>query len=124
MELKSLPVTLSSDVLEEEEFMPTGRFSFFFIEDVEHNFHDIPSENEVIGQFRLVLALVSQHFQDKLFPGKFIKFSVTMSQGGITCGAIDELRKSSKAIDKRVIIDFRNKNVVIARFRDINEVFI
>ena len=50
----------------------------FFIEDVEHNFHDIPSENEVIGQFRLVLALVSQHFQDKLFPGKFIKFSVTM----------------------------------------------
>ena len=78
MELKSLPVTLSSDVLEEEEFMPTGRFSFF-IEDVEHNFHDIPSENEVIGQFRLVLALVSQHFQDKLFPGKFIKFSVTVS---------------------------------------------
>ena len=45
-------------------------------------------------------------------------------QGGITCGAIDEPRKSSKAIDKRVIIDFRDKNVVIARFRDINEVFI
>ena len=37
-------------------------------------------------------------------------------QGGITCGAIDEPRKSSKAIDKRVIIDFRDKNVVIARF--------
>ena len=46
------------------------------------------------------------------------------NQGGITCGAINEPRKSSKAIDKRVIIDFRNKNVVIARFRDINEVFI
>ena len=45
-------------------------------------------------------------------------------QGGITCGAIDEPRKSSKAIDKRVIIDFRDKNVVIARFRDKNEVFI
>ena len=45
-------------------------------------------------------------------------------QGGITCGAIDEPRKSSKAIDKRVIIDFRDKNVVIARFRDQNEVFI
>ena len=45
-------------------------------------------------------------------------------QGGITCGAIDEPRKSSEAIDKRVIIDFRDKNVVIARFRDINEVFI
>ena len=43
-------------------------------------------------------------------------------QGGITCEAIDEPRKSSKAIDKRVIIDFRDKNVVIARFRDINEV--
>ena len=31
-------------------------------------------------------------------------------QGGITCGAIDEPRKSSKAIDKRVIINFRDKN--------------
>ena len=45
-------------------------------------------------------------------------------QGGITCGAIDEPRKSSKSINKRVIIDFRDKNVVIARFRDKNEVFI
>ena len=51
-----------------------------------------------------------------------VKFST--DQGGITCGAIDEPRKSSKAIDKRVIIDFRDKNVVIARFRDKNEVFI
>ena len=40
------------------------------------------------------------------------------SQGGITCGAIDELRKSSKTIDERVIINFPDKNVVIARFRD------
>ena len=46
------------------------------------------------------------------------------SQGGITCGAMDEPRKSSKAINKRVIIDFCDKNVVIARFRDQNEVFI
>ena len=46
------------------------------------------------------------------------------NQGGITCGAIDEPRKSSKAIDKRVIIDFRDKNVVIARFCDQNEVSI
>ena len=44
----------------------------------------------------------------------------TCHQGGITCGAIDEPRKSSKAIDERVIINFRNKNVVIARFRDKN----
>ena len=44
------------------------------------------------------------------------------AQGGITCGAIDEPRKSSKAIDERVIINFRDKNVVIARFRDKNVV--
>merc|ERR1711873_229051 len=42
----------------------------------------------------------------------------TVPQCGITCGAIDEPRKSSKAIDKRVIINFRDKNVVNARFRD------
>ena len=29
--------------------------------------------------------------------------------GGITCEAIDEPRKSSKAIDKRVIINIREK---------------
>ena len=45
-------------------------------------------------------------------------------QAGITCEAIDEPRKSSKAIDERGIINFRDKNVVIARFRDKNEVFI
>ena len=45
-------------------------------------------------------------------------------QGGITCGAIDEPKKSSKAIDKRVIINFRNKNVVVACFCDKNEVFV
>ena len=44
------------------------------------------------------------------------------NQGGITCGAIDEPRKSSKAIDERVIIKFRDKNVVIVRFRDKNVV--
>ena len=47
-----------------------------------------------------------------------------VAQGGKTCGAIDEPRKSSKAIDKGVIKDFCDKNVVIARFRDKNEVFI
>ena len=41
-------------------------------------------------------------------------------QGGINCGAIDEPRKSSKAIDEGVIINFRDKNVVIARFCDKN----
>ena len=43
---------------------------------------------------------------------------LSLLQGGITCGAIDELRKSSKTIDERVIINFPDKNVVIARFRD------
>ena len=43
-----------------------------------------------------------------------------MVQGGITCGAIEDPRKSSKAIDERVIINFRDKNGVIARFRDKN----
>jgi len=49
-------------------------------------------------------------------------FNSRFEQGGITCGAIDEPRKSSKAIDERVIINFRDKNVVIARFCDKNVV--
>ena len=48
----------------------------------------------------------------------------TEVQGGITCGAIDETRKSSKAIDERIIIiaRFCNKNVVIDGFPDKNVV--
>ena len=37
----------------------------------------------------------------------------TSLKGGITCEAIDEPRKSSCAIDERVIINFRDKKVVI-----------
>ena len=48
-------------------------------------------------------------------PKIFLEKWVKKGQGGITFGAIDEPRKSSKGIDKRVIINFRNKNVVIAR---------
>ena len=61
-------------------------------------------------------------------PNKFDIASATLThkcianQGGITCGAIDEPRKSLKAIDECVIINFRNKNVVIERFRDKNVV--
>ena len=53
-------------------------------------------------------------------------FGYIRDLGGITCEAIDEPRKSSKAIDKRVINknNNNNKNVVIARFRDKNEVFV
>ena len=50
--------------------------------------------------------------------------SSTETQGGITCGAIEDPRKSSKAIDERVIINFRDKNGVIARFRDKNVVIV
>ena len=49
------------------------------------------------------------------FPGIF-HLIYRKWQGGITCGAIDEPRKPSKAIDERVIINFRDKNAVIARF--------
>ena len=45
------------------------------------------------------------------------------AQCGITCGAIDEPSRSSKAIDERIIINFCSKNAVIARFRDKNDVF-
>ena len=48
----------------------------------------------------------------------YVEVRLPTDQGGITCGAIDEPRKSSKAIDERVIINFRDKNVVIACFRD------
>ena len=43
-----------------------------------------------------------------------------IAQDGITCGAIDEASRTSNAIEKRVIINFRDKNAVIARFRDKN----
>ena len=49
---------------------------------------------------------------------KHVSPKVSQCQGGITCGAIDEPRKSSKAINERVIINFCDKNVVIACFRD------
>jgi len=66
--------------------------------------------------FSLVLDAIS-----KLFFGWL---ELDGHQGGITCGAIEDPRKSSKAIDERVIINFRDKNVVIARFRDKNVVIV
>ena len=41
-------------------------------------------------------------------------FNVLLKQGGITCGAIEEASRSSKTMDKRIIINFRDKKVVIA----------
>ena len=55
---------------------------------------------------------------------KYDPYTSTHTQGGITCGAIEDPRKSSKAIDERVIINFRDKNGVIARFRDKNVVIV
>ena len=46
-----------------------------------------------------------------------------LKQGGITCGAIDEHRKSSEAIDKRIIIDFHDKIAIIAHFHNKNYYF-
>ena len=57
-------------------------------------------------------------------PSDAILKYICQEQGGITCEAIDEPRKSSYAIDERVIINFCDKNVVIARFRDKNGGFI
>ena len=64
----------------------------------------------------MIVAKAKQKSQTSLDAGDIYRHS----QGGITCGAIDEPRKSSKAIDERVIINFCDKNVVIARFRDKN----
>ena len=50
-----------------------------------------------------------------LLSGGHLDLPVALGQGGITCGAIEDPRKSSKAIDERVIINFRDKNAVIAR---------
>ena len=38
------------------------------------------------------------------------------NQVGISCGAIEEASRSLKAINEKVIVNFRNKNVVFARF--------
>ena len=45
------------------------------------------------------------------------------NQCGITCGAIDEPSRSWKANDKRVIINFRDKYVVLGHFCDKKKVF-
>ena len=44
-------------------------------------------------------------------------------QSGTTCGAINEPGRSSETFNKRLIKDLRDQNVVIARFRDKNDVF-
>ena len=69
-----------------------------------------------------LLAFCCESVVTKRLNWKCFQTLYTIHQGGISCGAIDEPKKSSKAIDERVIIIFRDKNVVIARFRDKNVV--
>ena len=74
--------------------------------------------------FFLVFLFVFKLYFCNLFRKNTFTFLYwcTLHQGGITCGATDEPRKSSKAINERVVINFRDKNAVIARFRDKNVV--
>ena len=55
----------------------------------------------------------AEHARRSMWKGgkksRFLKEFGSTGQGGITCGAIDEPRKSTKAIDERVIINFRDK---------------
>ena len=71
-----------------------------------------------------LFAMISCRLFNLAMVGVVVVLCCCPAQGGITCGTIDEPRKSSKAIDERVIIDFRDKNVVIARFRDKNGGFL
>ena len=57
-----------------------------------------------------------QHNYHPTFPTVAESGSFRHSHCGTTCGAIDEASRSSKAIDNRMIINFRNKNTVTARF--------
>ena len=44
-------------------------------------------------------------------------------QCGLICGAIEESTRSLKAIDERVLINFRDTNAIFTNFRDKNAVF-
>ena len=69
--------------------------------------------NPLSSQFIFILILVIKELKPfQLLPNA----RANQRQGGITCGAIDEASRSSKAIEKRVSINFRDKNAVIACF--------
>ena len=71
--------------------------------------------NPLSSQFIFILILVIKALKPfQLLPNA----RANQRQGGITCGAIDEASRSSKAIEKCVIINFCNKNAVLACFRD------
>ena len=54
---------------------------------------------------------------------KYVDDDIGDVQGGRTCGAIKEASRSSKVNDERAIINFCDKNAVIAHFSDKNGVF-
>ena len=54
-----------------------------------------------------ILVSLLQH--DNFVGEKFPSFFFGQKQCGITCGAIDELNSSLKAMDKRIIINFDKK---------------
>ena len=69
--------------------------------------------NPLSSQFIFILILVIKALKPfQLLPTAH----ANQRQGGITCGAIDEASRSSKAIEKRLIINFRDENAVIACF--------
>jgi len=71
-------------------------------------------------QFRVFSLEIVSYMSELAKDISMKSYNLNTNQGGITCGAIEDPRKSSKAIDERVIINFRDKNGVIARFRDKN----
>ena len=71
--------------------------------------------NSLSSQFIFILILVIKALKPfQLLPNAH----ANQRQGGITCGAIDEASRSSKAIEKREMINFCNKNAVNACFGD------
>ena len=102
-------------------------FSQWFDGFVSHVSHESISSSSSTRSHMMIVIWSSYYHMDltsTLWIVNALDFilSIFSLQGGITCGAIDEPRKSSKALDERVIINFCDKNVVIARFRDKNVV--
>ena len=58
-----------------------------------------------LEQYEMVLFI----FNSFLPQLGYLMPAISASLGGITCGAIDEPRKSSKAIDEHVIINFHQE---------------
>ena len=62
-----------------------------------------------------IVEKVLRYFLKNLAVTDSFAMNLDTVQCGITCGAIDESSRSSKAIDKRVIINFCDKNVAESR---------